>query len=353
MLALASDKDIGPLAGFGYLAGNSRRHACRLLRKADGRTLHLVDIESGAVLASAAPEAVNLDSRLGNLPSEIAFPCGWCFETMDHDALDAMLQSRRSERLHRWESFRLRLVLLVPLLPALGYAVWRWGLDALVAIAVAVTPAAIPRAIDNSNLQIIDQIIANPSRLEETRIQEARQIFARLEGAAGESRFGDYRLLFRSIPEIGPNAFAMPGGTIVITDMLIERFPDEDTIAGVLAHEIAHVSEGHVLQQLYRSTGTDLLGALIFGELGPILDGAASQSKTFLSLAYSREHESEADRIGVTLAAKAGFDPEGLARLFEELDDQGTAQDSSWWSTHPGLAERIAQIRDHAGEIRE
>ena len=315
--------------------------------------LHLVDLRNGAVLAQALPEAINREPRLGDLPSEIAFPCGWCFETMDHDALDAMLQSRRSERLHRWETFRPRLVLLVPLLPALGYSVWRWGLDVLVAIAIAVTPAAIPRAIDNSNLQIIDQIIANPSRLEETRIQEARQIFARLKGAAGESRFGGYRLLFRSIPAIGPNAFAMPGGTIVVTDALLTRFPDNDTIAGVLAHEIAHVAEGHVLQQLYRSTGTDLLGALILGELGPILDGAASQSKTFLSLAYSREHESEADRIGITLAAKAGFDPEGLARLFEELDNQGAAQESSWWSTHPALRERIAQIRNFADEIHE
>ena len=246
MSVLASDTGTGPLSGSGYQAGRSRRYPCRLLRKADGRTLHLVDLKSGAVLAQAAPETVSHEPRLGNLPSEIAFPCGWFFETMDHDALEAMLQTRRSWRLHQWETFRLRLVLLIPLLPALGYAVWRWGLDAVVAIAVAATPAAIPRAIDNSNLQVIDQIIANPSKLEKARIQEARQIFAQLEKAAGESRFGGYRLLFRSIPEIGPNAFAMPGGTIVITDALLERFPDDDTIAGVLAHEIAHVAEGHV-----------------------------------------------------------------------------------------------------------
>ena len=320
---------------------------------ADGRTLRLVELERGTTIASAAPGSIRREPRLGSLPSEIAFPCGWRFETMDHDGLDAILRSGRQGWLHRWEAFHPRLALIVPAFLVLGFAVWRWGLSALVAIAVSATPAVVPRAIDDSNLLIIDQLAAQRSHLGAAQADNVRQIFARLGAAAGPGPYGNYRLLFRNIPDIGPNAFAMPGGTIVVTDALIEQFPDDDIIAGVLAHEIAHAAERHVLEQLYRETGMRLLGGLVFGELGPVLERAAAEGETLLSLAYSREHEAEADRFGVALAARAGFEPEGLARLFEGLDSLGALPETSWWSTHPAPEDRIAQIRRHAEESRE
>ena len=342
----------GPLAGAAYRTGSSRRHPARVVRSADGRTLRLIELDGGALLAEGAPESISREPRLGSLPSEVTLPGGWRFETSDHNGLDAVLVVPPLGRLHRWEAFHPRLVLAIPALVALGYVAWRWGLGALVALAVAATPASVPRAIDDSTLRVIDRLVADPSRLGDRRRDEVRQIFDRLRAAAGASPYGEYRLRFRSIPEIGPNAFAMPGGTIVVTDALIREFPDDDTIAGVLAHELAHVAEDHVLEQLYRSTGMRLLGAVVFGELGPVLEGAASEGEALLSLAYSREHEAEADRMGVGLAATAGYDPEGLARLFEELDSRNVLPESSWWSSHPAPAERIADIRRFAEELR-
>ena len=341
-----------PLFGAAYRAGSSRRHSARILRKGADRTLHLVESGSGEVLTHAAPELLRREPRLGKLPSEIVFPGGWRFETMDHDGLDTILRSRGKGWLHGWEAFHPRLAVIVPAFLVLGFAIWRWGLGALVAIAVAATPAAVPRAMDDSSLLIIDRLAAQHSRLGAAQADNVRQIFARLGAATGPGPYGDYRLLFRSIPDIGPNAFAMPGGTIIVTDALIEQFPDDDIIAGVLAHEIAHASEGHVLEQLYRETGMRLLGGLVFGELGPVLERAAAEGETLLSLAFSREHEAEADRFGVALAARAGFEPGGLARLFEGLDSLEALPETSWWSTHPAPEDRIAQIRRYAEEIR-
>ena len=165
-------------------------------------------------------------------------------------------------------------------------------------------------------------------------------------------RFSDYRLVFRDIPAAGPNAFALPGGTVIITDELARSFPDPDVIAGVIGHELVHVAEAHGLKQVYRSLGTYLAVAVIFGDVGPVLNDLLLEGGLLFSLAYSREHESEADRIGLALAAKAGYDPAALARFFEQLDDSSGFAGPGWLSTHPSNQDRIAEIKRLADEIK-
>ena len=190
-----------------------------------------------------------------------------------------------------------------------GFAVWRWGLGALVAVAVAFTPDALTRAVDDGHLAFADRTLADPSSLGADERERVRAVFRRLDAVAPTARFGDYKLVFRGMPKMGPNAFALPGGTIVVTDELVRAFPEPDVIAGVLGHEIAHVAEAHGLSQVYRSLGTYLLVAIVVGDVGPVLDDLLLEGGLLLSLSHSREHEREADRIGVTLAAKAGYDP--------------------------------------------
>ena len=178
-----------------------------------------------------------------------------------------------------------------------------------------------------------------------------RQVFERLGAVAPAPRFGDYTLVFRSMPKVGPNAFALPGGTVVVTDQLVRSFPETDVIAGVLGHEIAHVAEAHGLRQVYRSLGTYLLVALIVGDVGPILEDMLLEGGLLLSLSHSREHEREADRIGVMLAARAGYDPAAVARFFERMAAGKPASGPSWLSTHPATGERVLEIRRLAEEI--
>ncbi len=311
----------------------------------------LVAADDGRVLARARPLSLHREARLGSLPSCLTFPSGWQFHSDDHDTVDRLVGARRRNLLHRWEAWRMRLILVMIPGIAGGLLIWRWGLDLLVALAVALTPASLTETIDEGHVAFIDQVMAEPSALEDRRKEEVRLIFQDIVSVAPEAPFGPYTLLFRDISAVGPNAFALPGGTIVVTDALVRTFPGPDVIAGVLGHEIAHVSEHHGLKRVYRSMGTFLLVALIAGDVGPIIEDMLLEGALLLSLARSRDQELEADRIGIGLAFDAGYDPEALVHLFEHLSaDSGMP---SWLSTHPAPDERVPAIRRTADEISE
>ena len=337
--------------GEAFAAGSSRRIAARLRAGTDDGTVDLVGRDDGAVLARVPPSAIRRERRLGGLPSTVVLPGGWCFLSHDHEAIDALLGSGGSDRLRRWEAWHPRLVLVVALAFVAAFALWRWGLGALVAVAVALTPDALPSAIDDGHLAFADRTLADPSSLGEEEADRVRAVFGRLGAVAPAPRFGDYKLVFRSMPQVGPNAFALPGGTIVVTDALVRTFPEPDIIAGVLGHEIAHVAEAHGLRRVYRSLGTYLLVALIVGDVGPVLDDLLLEGGLLLSLAHSREHERQADRMGMGIASRAGYDPAALALFFIRLSVGRRTDSPSWLSTHPATGDRVREIRRLAKEI--
>lgn len=343
--------DVPSPKGEAFAAGSSRRIAARLTEAADGGTVQLVDSSDGNTLASAPPSAIRRERRLGNLPSSVLFPGGWRFLSHDHDRIDELLGTEGADPLHRWEAWRPRLVLVVAFAFVAGFAVWRWGLGALVAVAVALTPDALTRTMDEGHLAFADRTLADPSGLTAVEKDRVRQVFERVKAVAPAPPFGEYTLHFRSVPKMDPNALALPGGTVVVTDQLVRKFPEPDVIAGVLGHEIAHVAETHGLRQLYRSLGTYLVVAVIVGDVGPVLDELLLEGGLLLSLSYSREHEREADRIGMTLAARAGYDPAALALFFERLDPEKKSGGPTWLSTHPPSQDRIVEIRRLAEEI--
>jgi predicted Zn-dependent protease len=137
----------------------------------------------------------------------------------------------------------------------------------------------------------------------------------------------------------------LPGGTVVITDQLVRAFKGDDVVAGVLAHELGHVTGDHGLRQLYRSLGVFVLISLLAGDTGPILEDLLLEGGVLLSLSHSRDHERAADSFGLSLASDAGFEPSGLLKFFESLPDAEETR-SGWMSTHPASGERTQAIRD-------
>ncbi|MEL7152409.1 MAG: M48 family metallopeptidase [Pseudomonadota bacterium] len=297
---------------------------------------------------SVAPlDEMRIDPPLGSAARKLKFPDGTVFETQDHDAVEVLTGDTKGSILHRYERFSPGLIGVVLGCLAAVWVVYRYGLDILVAAAIAATPAVVIEQIDAGTMQTIDYTMAEPSQLSDADRAKVEKIYQRLVRTlpvqVQEERA--FTLLFRDLPGMGPNAFALPGGTMVMTDAFVEDFGSPDIIAGVLGHEIGHVVEDHGLTRLYRSLALFVLITLLAGDVGPVLEDIILEGNVLLSLSFDRDQEREADEFGMTLAHAARYDPRGLKRFFEGLQEEyGAAEPPQWMSTHPSHANRIEAI---------
>lgn len=222
----------------------------------------------------------------------------------------------------------------------------RWGIPAASDAAVAMVPYAIEEQIGHHALAFFDEFLLEESSLPPERQREVEALFAELAAASGEAP-GRLRLLFRGGAIIGPNAFALPGGQIIITDPMLEVAPGDDAIAGVLSHEIGHVEGRHGVKLLVRAAGVGAALVLITGDASSLLDDAGTLPVMMLQLSYAREFEREADGRAVALLRATGRTPEGLIALFERIDRAcpEPCPDTTWLSSHPATRERIDALR--------
>jgi Zn-dependent protease with chaperone function len=144
------------------------------------------------------------------------------------------------------------------------------------------------------------------------------------------------------------NAFCMPGGKIMVFDGLIERVGlDDDELAAVIGHEIAHALLEHgrarMSEALLKSVGINLAAAY-FGLSDIGATALAQAAQVAITLPYSRSHEVDADLAGLELAARAGFDPRAAIRVWQKMAKVGGGQPPQFLSTHPGHATRIREI---------
>ena len=144
------------------------------------------------------------------------------------------------------------------------------------------------------------------------------------------------------------NAFALPGGYVYVTRGLLSHLSDEAELAGVLGHEVAHVTARHASQQYTRSAGGSigvLLASIFVPGVRPFSDLASAGLGT-LFLKYGRDDELESDRLGVEYASKAGWDPEAVPRFLQtlsRLDAMSERGLPNWLSTHPDPGSRVAK----------
>ncbi len=149
------------------------------------------------------------------------------------------------------------------------------------------------------------------------------------------------------------NAFAAPGGFIVIGQKLIAEMESPDEFAGVLAHEMAHIAERHPISRLIHIFGISILFELMVGGDAAVVEALLEGTSLLLFLSHSRDDEREADKIARESLIKAGYSTRGLTSFFVRMQSAygGDKKDalgpmSSWLSTHPSFAERIASSRN-------
>lgn len=221
----------------------------------------------------------------------------------------------------------------------------------LVALALAgITLVSVPEEIELGR-QAQEKVKRELTQFRDTRVTAyVRSIGARL---ARSARGPDYPFSFTVADYRDINAFALPGGPVWINRGVLHAATRESQVAGVLAHEIAHIAQRHAANQIatgaFANWGLGLLSAMLGNSGGAAAARTAAGAMAgTMFLKFSRDDEREADRVGLQILSRAGWDPRGMVELFEVLRreqkrDPGAVE--AFFSTHPPPAERIQELQ--------
>jgi predicted Zn-dependent protease len=162
----------------------------------------------------------------------------------------------------------------------------------------------------------------------------------------------DFRVIVVNEPVV--NAFALPGGAIVVYRGLLEQTDSPEELAGVLAHEMQHVLRRHITKRIIQDSSVGLLLAAMSGDTTGSIAYGLESARLMALMRFSRQDEREADSEGLRMLLAAGGDPRGMIGFFTKLEKQGSLPPAlSYLSTHPDTAQRVADlkglVRDRAG----
>jgi predicted Zn-dependent protease len=181
---------------------------------------------------------------------------------------------------------------------------------------------------------------------------------------AKESPRQDVAYQFHVVDMIEPNAFALPGGYVYVTRGLLALVNTEDELAGVVGHEIGHVAARHTVQRVSRQGPFALITNLVSGVtgffvpiVGDIVGGVGNFAQSLVFSPYSRSQESQADEVGQDIAAKAGWNPVGLATFLNTLGrEEALLSDGprkpSFFDSHPATPDRVKHTTKHAKDLK-
>ncbi|MBA2498572.1 MAG: M48 family metallopeptidase [Chitinophagaceae bacterium] len=145
------------------------------------------------------------------------------------------------------------------------------------------------------------------------------------------------------------NAFALPGGHIIVYDEMLKEMDDVATLAALLAHEFMHIEKRHTTRSIFRQFSAAIVLYFIVGDMGSIGGVLLNRAEQLKNLSYSRSYEKEADLLGLQLIEKRGIGSHGFIDLFQLLKNSMRVSVSEWASSHPDIDRRIHYIRENAG----
>ncbi len=196
---------------------------------------------------------------------------------------------------------------------------------------------------------------------EHPQLQRLRAIARKIipQALAWNPRARDWQWEVNLIASSQVNAFCMPGGKIAFYTGILDKLQlSDDEVAMVMGHEVAHALREHARERMGKSAVTHgaariggVLAAGIFGIDPRLTDSLARGGANLLTLEFSREDESEADLVGMELAARAGYDPRSGVTLWQKMSAANKGGPPQWLSTHPSGKTRIADIEKNLPRV--
>ncbi len=323
-----------------YFDGQTAKaHAVRLGIQAD----HVVLTDAqGTVVLRQALSRVQVQERMNWVAQRIDLGGGAVIEVPDAAALEELLRQagiepsmiQRAQRSWTWVAGSIAGILLSAVL------LYMYGLPWGAAAVAHALPESVEQSLGEQAWPALESEMFKPSELPEARRNALTERFTQLASATAPQT--KYELVFRK-STIGPNAFAMPGGRIVMTDELVMLSKDDDAVIGVLAHELGHVVYRHSMRNLIQ---TAAVGALVSIWLGDMSSLVATIPTAMAVMKYSRDFEHEADAFALKALRQTGRSAEPLADLLEQLQGQSSGSGMpAILSSHPMTEERAKRLR--------
>lgn len=312
----------------------SRRHAVTL--SVSGGMLVL----AGEVERQTPLEELRVSERMKNAPRRVTFSDEAYAEVLDNAAFNELLAGtgfRDSAVVGMQQSWRYAMAACILMLAVLGL-LYVYGLPAVSEAVAKALPESVQRKIGAETLELLDRGMMAESKLPQAQKRALVDRFKRL--ATPKEGAPQYEILFRK-SKIGPNAFALPSGQIILTDEIIELAGNDDAVMGILAHELGHLHERHLMRRIIQGSAIGAAAAALFGDVSSIL---VSLPALVLDLKYSRDAEREADRYAVAMLKVNGISAMHLADAFEKLGEK-SGEPPPYLSSHPPTAERIDAFR--------
>lgn len=306
----------------------------------------------GAAVAQDFPtNRVRVSPRIAKADRFVRLPGGAQLQCPDSPLLDRLPQEGKTEGVVAWLENRWQVALACLAITLSGLAAgYFYGLPAAAAHIAANVPIEYEQQLGQ---QTMDWLDANewfePTELEPEATKELQAGFAKLTRGLPLERH--YRLEFRAAPDIGPNAFALPGGTIVMTDQMVELSESPEEIYAVLAHEIAHVERRHALRHVLQDSVVAAAAATLTGDAATLTLAVSGLPVILAQAKYSRDFEAEADDFGFALLKQHQLSPAHFATLMERVSQNRDTENErrlSFLSSHPVTADRIARARQAA-----
>jgi Zn-dependent protease with chaperone function len=330
-----------------YFYPRSARFIAARLSRPQKRMVR-IEAEGGTLLGEFPLGRVRIRERLGDIPRRFRLPDGAMFETTDNDAADELLRGTgrggstidRLERSLRWVALSVLLIL------GSIYGFAAYGIPLLAGGLAQATPPNVIVFVSKRTLQTLDGRLLKPTRLKPGQKAKALTAFARA-ARHGHHPASAYRLLFRSAPGVGPNAFALPDGEVVVTDELFPFLKSDTELEGVFAHELSHVDHRHGLQSLYQASLVPAAIAVVTGDVSQFGQVATLPPGILVESSYARGFEQQADDDAAQTLKANGEDPAALAQLLQRLDAKMCGAKGcgrSWISDHPATMDRVDRL---------
>lgn len=220
----------------------------------------------------------------------------------------------------------------------LGLGVWimNWGVDRMV--------DRIPISWEESLGDLVVESGIGPEVDDPRVVEPVQAVLNRL--VAADSR-QPYKMKLHVVESEQLNAFAAPGGQIVVFTGLLKKTESPDELAGVLAHELQHVYKRHGLRNMVHSIKWQVIAALVIGDVGSVQQVILAKAPEFLSLSYGRSLEEEADLEGIELLCRAHLEPKGMVDFFHIMRENETGvSPPEFMNSHPDTGNRIENLQE-------